>query len=184
LPILWFVWSISCRTCPLKKKTRTLNTTSLMPIPKKNLYRGIRNYFNQISNFSFKNNTKVLIDSGSKLNLIDVNDGKNSNILYNNNNEFQKFISIGGKQAIYGITPPLNLRYFDHLYRTRLYIADLPHYSCILVLDWLKVYNPNIDFLLIINSLSISRYCISHCITRQNQTTERNSSGICFPYCC
>jgi len=67
---------------------------------------------------SFELSPKILIDFGSKLNLIDFNWYNNHNLPYHDDGQLPKIIGIGGSQSIFGITPPLNLCYKDHLYRT------------------------------------------------------------------
>ena len=67
---------------------------------------------------SFELSPKILMDSGFKLNLINVDYCNDYNLPYHDDGQLPKIIGIGGSQSIFGITPPLNLCYKDHLYRT------------------------------------------------------------------
>jgi len=77
---------------------------------------------------SFELSPKILMDSGFKLNLINVDYCNDYNLPYHDDGQLPKIFDIGGSQSIFRITPPLNLRYKDHLCRTQFYVTDLPAY--------------------------------------------------------
>jgi len=63
----------------------------------------------------FELSPKILMDSGSKFNLIDVDYCNDHNLPYHDDGQLPKIFGIGGSQSIFRITTPLNLRYKDHL---------------------------------------------------------------------
>jgi len=128
--------------CPKRKQKIPENSSSLMSIPttiaRPDNDQNQRDRFTSEFKLSFELTTNILIDPGSKLNLIDVDYCNDHNLPYFDDDNLPKIIGIGGRQALFGITPPLNLRYKDHLCRTQFYVTDLPNYPCILGLDWLR----------------------------------------------
>ena len=121
---------------------------------------------------------EILIDTGSKFNLIDKYYCSDFHIPYYDDGELPKIVGIGGSQSIIGVTPPITLRYKDHLCQTCFYVTDLPFYSCLLGSDWLRLHNPDIDFST--NELFFnSEYCNSNCHT-YNPTYSDPSSNSTF----
>jgi len=90
--------------------------------------------------------TKILIDSGSQLNLMDLYFAKENNITFKSDDSIPQVSGIGGNQRILGRTFPISLTYGNHKSYTQFYIIDLASYSCILGTDWLFTHNPTIDF--------------------------------------
>jgi len=168
----------SLNDCPKRNKRDSgIKNSALMSIP-----NNTNNSHNEIhpeklaSEFKiyFEYDTDVLIDSGSFLNLIDRDYCKKYGIPYNNGPDLPKITGIGGKQAIYGITAPLCVKYKNHLCKAEFYITDLPFYSCILGLEWLKLHNPSIDFQNDIITFN-SDYCRKHCLLNQIDVSDENN---------
>ena len=164
------------------KKNKNKENISMVSIPAKasNLNNSSQEHLATEFKLSFELTPKILIDSGSKLNLIDVDYCNDHNLPYHDDGQLPKIIGIGGSQSIFGITPPLNLRYKDHLCRTQFYVTDLPAYPCILGLDWLKEHNPHIDFAT--NTLSfVSNHCLTYCVSLPNNVPEFPEEPSAFP---
>jgi len=110
-----------------------------------------------------KTKTKILLDSGSQLNLIDVYFVKEYNIPYSTQSDFPRVTGIGGKQQILGKTSHVSIQYENHICKTQFYVVDLPSYCAILGTEWLFTHNPTIDFTS--NKLFFkSNYCIANCL--------------------
>ena len=106
--------------------------------------------------------TKILLDTGSQINLIDIYYVKENNIPYTETN-LPKVSGIGGKQNILGETLPISITYNNHFCNTKFYVVDLPSYCAILGFEWISTHNPIIDFKN--KSLKFnSNYCIEHCL--------------------
>jgi len=113
------------------------------------------------SNASVK--TKILIDSGSQLNLMDIYFAKENNIPFEKQNVVPQVSGIGGNQTILGKTMPLSLTYDNHKCLAEFYIIDLPSYCCILGSEWLCTHNPMINF----SEKKLcfkSSYCTNNCL--------------------
>jgi len=164
--------------CP-KKNNKSKFTSSLMSIPRKS-YRERQSNITKVHqenkdneipeqtlmefSLSAEFKTDILIDSGSKFNLIDELYCKDYHIPYYDDEKLPKIYGIGGTQSIVGITPPLTLRYKDHVCQTCFYVTNLPTYSCLLGSDWLRTHNPNINFTT--NELFFeSDFCSSNCLS-------------------
>ena len=161
--------------CP-KKGRKTTSSASLMAVPGKHYRerqaeitmeqraRRITTPDQPVVDFSMyiECQPEILIDTGSKFNLIDKYYCSDFHIPYYDDDELPKITGIGGSQSIIGVTPPITLRYKDHMCQTCFYVTDLPFYSCLLGSDWLKLHNPDIDFST--NELFFdSEYCNSNC---------------------
>ena len=146
-------------SCP-KRNNKTKHSTSLMSVPSKTyrkrqvkIMREQRIKENSLPeqtvmefNLSVDYQTDILVDSGSKFNLIDKRYCSDYHIPFYDDGKLPKIMGIGGTQSIIGTTPPLTLRYKDHICQTCFYVTDLPTYSCLLGSDWLRVHNPSINF--------------------------------------
>jgi len=172
-------------SCPKRTKKPTEKTSFMSvptTVPTQNERSNNRRNEQATSNFklSYELDTEVLIDTGSALNLIDVDYCNDHNIPYSCDEELPKILGIGGRQALFGITKPLNLRYKDHLCRTQFYVTDLPYYHCILGLDWLREHNPDIDFTN--NKISfVSEHCLTYCVTLPTNVPEFPEENSAFP---
>ena len=125
-------------------------------------------------------NSKILLDSGSQLNLMDVYYAKENNIPYNENSKLPSVSGIGGDQLILGKTLPISLKYGNHICQAEFYIVDLPSYCAILGTDWLFTHNPTINF--VTKELSFkSSNCISNCLLTPNSFTAHISSPTTVP---
>ena len=130
--------------------------------------------------------TELLIDCGSKYNLIDEQYCKDFKIGYYDDDNLPKIIGIGGKQAIVGITQPITISYKDHVCQTCFYVTDLPFYTGLLGSDWLRTHNPYLNFST--NELTFnSEYCRTHClrvnpyfVEPSNKTTYINYNSSAF----
>jgi len=98
----------------------------------------------KVNNSKTKN--KILLDSGSQLNLIDVYFVKEYNIPYSTQSDFPRVSGIGGKQQILGKTLPVSIQYENHICKIQFYVVDFPSYCAILGTEWLFTHNPTIDF--------------------------------------
>jgi len=110
---------------------------------------------------------KLLLDSGSQFNLIDIYFVKENNIPFHSNPSIPKASGIDGNQTIFGKTSPITLKYKNHICKTEFYVVDLPSYCGILGIEWLTTHNPLIDF----QNKKItfnSNYCLSNCLTLPN----------------
>jgi len=124
---------------------------------------------------SYESPINILICSGSKLNLIDIDYCNDYNIPYSHDEDLLQITDDDGQQTLFGITPPLTLRYKDHLCKTKFFVTDLPTNSCILGLDWLQEHNPDINFRN--NELIFrSNYCTQYCFSLSNNDPEFSSA--------
>ena len=159
--------------CPLKNKNKpsSSSTYATNPEPKVTPRRRISDQPNvklpifeftlNVSNVSTK--TKILLDCGSHLNLMDIYFAKENNIPYSTETNFPNVSGIGGTQTIIGETVPISLRYKNHICKTTFYVVDLPAYCALLGIDWLETHNPTINFTT--KELSFnSNHCISNCL--------------------
>eukprot|EP00833_Pecoramyces_ruminatium_P008767 jgi/Orpsp1_1/1182799/evm.model.c7180000082704.1 len=120
-------------------------------------------------------NAKILLDSGSQLNLMDVYFAKENNIPFSEDSKFPSVSGIGGDQSIFGKTLPISLKYGNHICQAEFYIVDLPSYCAILGTDWLFTHNPTINF--VTKELSFkSGQCISNCLLTPSSFTAHISS--------
>jgi len=62
--------------------------------------------------------TKILLDCGSQLNLMDVYFAKENNIPYSSECNLPNVSGIGGIQSIIGKTAPISLKYKNHICKT------------------------------------------------------------------
>ena len=114
-----------------------------------------------VSNISTK--TKILLDCGSQLNLMNVYFAKENNIPYSSKRNLHNVSGIGGIQSIIGKTDPISLKYKNPICKISFYVVDLPSYCAILGIDWLETHNSTINF--VSKELSFkSNYCISNCL--------------------
>ncbi len=180
--------------CPLKKKnnpndpststsyvsnpTNNQNTSRPRISDDPNISQLIIKFNLQVSNVSI--NTKILLDSGSQFNLMDVYFAKACNIPVIDDQNLPTVTGIGGCQPLLGITPSILLTYKNHICYTTFYLVDLPSYNCLLGSDWLVLHNPTINF----SNKDInfvSNYCLSNCITTPSilSLKIRKSSNNC-----
>jgi len=89
---------------------------------------------------------KVLLDSGSQLNLLDIYFPKENNIPFLTETDFPNVSGIGGNQEILGETLSISLKYNNHNCKTKFYIVDPPSYCAILETYWLTKHNPTLNF--------------------------------------
>jgi len=169
----------SLDNCTRKNKNKTSSTSHITNIESKPVLRPrisdqpdlklpIFEFQLKVSNISVK--TKILLDSGSQLNLMDLYFAKQNNIPYNSETNLPKVAGIGGNQSILGETLPISLKYKNHNCKTKFYIVDLPSYCAILGTDWLYTHNPTINFTN--KELSFkSNHCISNCLILPNTFT-------------
>ena len=68
---------------------------------------------------------KILLDTGSQINLIDIYYVKENNIPYSTKTNFPKVSGIDGKQNILGKTLPISITYKNHKCKTQFYVVDL-----------------------------------------------------------
>jgi len=177
----------SLDNCPIKNKNKPSSSTS--HITNTDLKNAPRPRISEQPNtklpiFEFTLNvlessiqTKILLDSGSQINLMDVYFAKENNIPYSSESNHPEVGGIGGTQEIVGETLPISIRYKNHNCKTKFYIVDLPSYCAILGADWLSTHNPTIDF----SSRTLqfkSNYCIKNCLVIPNTfTTFINSTS-------
>ena len=130
-------------------------------------------------------NAKLLIDSGSQLNLMDIHFAKENNIPFDSDSTFPAVSGVAGNQTIFGKTFPISLKYKNHLCKTEFYIVDLPSYCGILGIDWLVTHNPTINFTTKEITFN-SNYCLSNCLILPNSfvTNSQNtkSDKSCKPH--
>ena len=101
--------------------------------------------------------TKILLDSGSQLNLMDVYFANENNIPYSSETIHPEVRGIGGTQKILIEALPISIRYKYHNCKTKFYVVDL----------WLSTHNPTIDFFS--KTLHFkSKYCINNCLVIPN----------------
>ncbi len=161
--------SHSLKDCPVKRNKENSTSSTFMSIPTGPTPIPRRRTINDsefVIGFSIYSDDEIpiLIDSGSELNLIDERFCEDYGISFSDDGHLPKIVGIGGKQTIFGVTTSVNLKYKDHLCKTKFYVTNLPRYGCILGSNWLRLHNPNIDFLnkeLTFNS----EYCLSNCIS-------------------
>ena len=166
--------------CPLKNKKKSPSSTSHItnPEPKakertrisdqQNLSLPIFEFTLNVLKSSVK--TKILLDSGSQLNLMDVYFANENNIPYSSETIHPEVGGIGGTQKILGETLPISIRYKNHNCKTKFYVVDLPSYCALLGAEWLSTHNPTIDF----SSKTLhfnSKYCINNCLVIPNTYT-------------
>lgn len=162
----------SWEKCPLRKKNKA-STTSHITNPEANfssrprisdqpdLKLPIFEFILKVSNTSI--NTKILLDSGSQLSLMDVYYAKQHNIPFSTKTDLPKISGIGGNQTILGETFPISMTYKNHNCKVKFYVLDLPSYCAILGTDWLSIHNPTINFGT--KELSFkSNHCVSNCL--------------------
>ncbi len=125
---------------------------------------------------SIDTKAKILLDSGSQLNLIDIFFVKKHNIPYSTSTNLPKVSGIGGNQDILGKTLPISLQYKNHKCLVQFYVVDLPSYCAILGTDWLASHNPTINFSK--KELSFdSNYCTSNCLVLPTTFTTHCTPG-------
>lgn len=166
--------------CPLKNKKKSPSSTSHItnPEPKakerprisdqQNLSLPIFEFTLNVLKSSVK--TKILLDSGSQLNLMDVYFANENNIPYSSETIHPEVGGIGGTQKILGETLPISISYKNHNCKTKFYVVDLPSYCALLGAEWLSTHNPTIDF----SSKTLhfnSKYCINNCLVIPNTYT-------------
>eukprot|EP00833_Pecoramyces_ruminatium_P006384 jgi/Orpsp1_1/1180416/evm.model.c7180000073352.1 len=161
--------------CPKKKKTSgahiSNSASAKKPRPRfsddPNLKQPVVEFNLNTSDVSVK--AKLMIDSGSQLNLIDVVFAEENNIPYEKSSPLNKISGIGGEQPILGRTLAISMTYKNHKCKTIFNVVDLPGYCGILGAEWLQEHNPNIDF--VTKELSFkSNFCLSNCIMIPNVT--------------
>ncbi len=159
--------------CPLKNKNKASSSSAHIsnPEPKTiprprisdqpNVKLPVFEFSLNVSNISTK--TKILLDCGSQLNLMDINFVKENNIPYSTETNLPNVAGVGGNQSIFGETLPISLKYENHICKTKFYILDLPSYCAILGIEWLTTHNPTINFAS--KELSFnSNHCVSNCL--------------------
>jgi len=163
----------SLNNCPLRNKFKSsssnvhISNPEPTTIPRPRI-SDLPNVKLPIYEFSIKANnsktkTKILLDSGSQLNLIDVYFVKEYNIPYSTQSDFPRVSGIGGKQQILGKTLPVSIQYENHICKIQFYVVDFPSYCAILGTEWLFTHNPTIDFTS--NKLFFkSNHCIANCL--------------------
>jgi len=156
--------------CPNKNKNNKISGTHIsntIPLRKQrarfsdnpNLKQPVVEF--QLNTSDVSVTTKLLIDSGSQFNLLDVVFAEENNIPFKKITSPSKISGIGGEQTILGKTIPISIKY--HQCKTIFNIIDLPEYCSILGAEWLQQHNPNIDF--VTKELSFkSNFCLSNCI--------------------
>ena len=162
----------SLKNCPLRNKFKSsssnvhISNPEPTTIPRPRI-SDLPNVKLPIYEFSIKANnsktkTKILFDSGSQLNLIEVYFVKEYNIPYSTQSNSPRVTGIGGKQQILGKISPVSIQYENRICKTQFYIVDLPSYCAILGTEWLFTHNPTIDFTS--NKYFFkSNYCIANC---------------------
>ncbi len=163
--------------CPLKNKNNNNSNTNkyssnsthisnIVPTPRSrisdqpNSNLPIYEFSLKVENINSK--AKILLDTGSQINLMDIYYVKDNKIPYIETN-LPKVSGIGGKQNILGETLPISLTYDNHKCKTQFYVVDLPSYCAILGFEWISTHNPTIDFknkTLTFNS----NQCIENCL--------------------
>jgi len=158
--------------CPNKNKNNKISGTHIsntIPVRKQrvrfsdnpNLKQPVVEF--QLNTSDVSVTTKLMIDSGSQLNLLDVVFAEENNIPFEKVTSPSKISGIGGEQTILGKTIPISIKYKNHQCKTIFNIIDLPEYCGILGAEWLQQHNPNIDF--VTKELSFkSNFCLSNCI--------------------
>ena len=170
----------SLNNCPIRNKSKASSSTSHITNTKPKISPRIRVTDQPNLNvpiFEFTLNilkssirTKILLDTGSQLNLMDVYFAKENNIPYSPETDHLEVGGIGGHQQILGKTLPISIVYNNHNCKAQFYIVDLPSYCAILGADWLFTHNPTIDFSS--NSLQFnSNHCINNCLVIPNTFT-------------
>ena len=166
--------------CPLKNKNKPSTSSSHITNPKPkttprprisdnpNLNLPIFEFTLSVSNTTTK--AKILLDSGSQLNLMDIYFAKENNIPFNTETNLPQVSGIGGTQKILGKTLPISVTYKNHNCKAQFYVVDLPSYCAIFGTDWLFTHNPTINFAS--KELSFkSNYCISNCLVLPSSFT-------------
>ena len=173
--------------CPFKNKNKNFASTSHVSNPQPAFTPRPRvsdkpNANLPIFEFTFNyekgsTKTKVLLDSGSQINLIDIYFIKENNIPYSDKTNIPEVSGIGGLQNILGETLPITLNYNNHKCETKFYVMDLPSYCAILGSEWLCNHNPTIDFKN--KKLKfMSNYCIENCLSVPSTFTTSTSESI------
>ena len=114
---------------------------------------------------------KILLDTGSQINLMDIYYVKENNIPYSTKTNFPKVSGIDGKQNILGKTLPISITYKNHKCKTQFYVVDLPSYCAILGFEWISTHNPDIDFKNKVLRFN-SNYCVENCLIIPNSFTS------------
>ena len=183
--VLWFFYLLN--NCPLRNKFKSSSSNVIVhisnpepitiPRPRisdlPNVKLPIYEFTIKVNNSKTKN--KILLDSGSQLNLIDVYFVKEYHIPYSIQSDFPRVTIIGGKQQILGKTSHVSIQYENHICKTQFYVVDLSSYCAILGTEWLITHNPN--------KLSFkSNHCIANCLVIPSNftvsicTEEHNTS--------
>jgi len=160
--------------CPFKNKSKNYASTSHVsnpqPVPTFRPRMSEKPNANlPIFEFTFnyeKGSTKakVLLDSGSQINLIDIYFVKENNIPFSDKANISEVSGIGGLQNILGETLPVTINYNNHKCETKFYVVDLPSYCALLGSNWLSTHNPTIDFK--DKKLKfMSNFCIENCLS-------------------
>jgi len=166
----------SLDNCPLKNKNKSNNKNKpsssstyisnpeANPTPRPRISDSNLPIYEFTLNIENTNSTaKILLDTGSQINLMDIYYVKENHIPYLTETNLPKVSGIGGKQAILGETLPISITYDNHKCKTQFYVVDLPSYCAILGFEWISTHNPNIDFknkTLKFNS----NHCIENCL--------------------
>jgi len=163
----------SLNSCPLRNKFKSSSSNVHISNPEpttipRSRISDLPNVKLPIYEFTIKVNnsktkTKILFDSGSQLNLIDVYFVKEYNIPYSTQSNSPRVTGIGGKQQILGKISPVSIQYENRICKTQFYVVDLSSYCAILGTEWLFTHNPTIDFTS--NKLFFkSNHCIANCL--------------------
>ena len=171
----------SLDNCPLKNKYKNKNKPSSSstyvsnPESKPISRPRVSNSNLPIYEFSLSidntNSTaKILLDTGSQINLMDIYYIKENNIPYSTKTNFPKVSGIGGKQTILGKTLPISITYKNHKCKTQFYVVDLPSYCAILGFEWISTHNLDIDFKNKVLRFN-SNHCIENCLIIPNSFT-------------
>ena len=167
----------SLDNCPFKNKNKNNNKNNkpsssstyisnpeIKPIPRPRITDSNLPIYEFTLNIENSNSTaKILLDTSSQINLMDIYYVKENNIPYSTEINLPKVSGIGGKQTILGETLPISITYNNHKCKTQFYVVDLPSYCAILGFEWISTHNPNIDF----KSKTLkfnSNHCIKNCL--------------------
>jgi len=165
----------SLNNCPLKNKNKNNNKNKpssstyisnpeANPTPRPRISDSNLPIYEFTLNIENSNSTaKILLDTGSQINLMDIYYVKEYNIPYSTETTLPKVSGIGGKQNILGETLPISITYNNHKCKTQFYVVDLPSYCAILGFEWISTHNPNIDFKNKTLNFN-SNYCIENCL--------------------
>ncbi len=182
----------SLDNCPLKNKNKNINKNKpsssstyisnpeVNSIPRPRISDSNLPIYEFTLNIENTNSTvKILLDTGSQINLMDIYYVKENKIPYSTETNLPKVSGIGGKQTILGKTLPISITYDNHKCKTQFYVVDLPSYCAILGFEWISSHNPNIDFknkTLKFNS----NHCIENCLVIPSSFTTFISEKVTY----